>query len=61
MVGAAALTRLMQAALFGVTPLDPVSFLVAPLLLLPVALAACWLPAARAASIDPSDALRSDQ
>ena len=61
MVGAAALTRLMQAALFGVTPLDPISFLAAPLLLLPVALAACWLPAARAASIDPSDALRNDQ
>jgi len=61
MVSAAVLTRLMQAALFGVTPLDPVSFIAAPLLLLPVALAACWLPAARAASIDPSDALRTDQ
>jgi putative ABC transport system permease protein len=61
MIGAAALTRLMRAALFGVTPLDPISFLAAPLLLLLVALAACWLPAARAASIDPSDALRNDQ
>jgi putative ABC transport system permease protein len=59
-VAAAALTRLMEGALFGVTPLDPISFLAAPLLLLPVALAACWLPAARAASIDPCDALRSD-
>jgi putative ABC transport system permease protein len=60
MTAAAALTRLMQAALFGVTPLDPLSFVAAPLLLLPVALAACWLPASRAASIDPSDALRND-
>jgi putative ABC transport system permease protein len=60
MIGAAALTRLMQAALFGVTPLDPVSFMAAPFVLLPVAFVACWLPAARAAAIDPCDALRSE-
>ena len=48
MTAAAALTRLMLGALFGVTPLDPLSFVAAPLLLLPVALAACWLPASRA-------------
>jgi hypothetical protein len=59
-VAAAVLTRLMQAALFGVTPLDPVSFIAAPLMLLPVAFAACWLPAARAASVDPADALRNE-
>lgn len=51
--GAAALTRLMQSVLFGVTPLDPVSFAVAPVVLALVAAAACLLPASRAASSDP--------
>jgi predicted permease len=60
LVGAAALTRLMRAALFGVAPLDPVSFVVAPLVLVPVALAACLLPASRAASADPAQVLRCD-
>lgn len=57
---AAALTRLMQALLFGVTPLDVVSFTAAPLLLLPVALTASLVPAVRAARTDPADALRTD-
>jgi len=57
---AAALTRFMQAALFGVEPLDAVSFAAAPLVLLLVAAAACLLPAARAAATDPAEALRSE-
>ncbi len=58
MAGAAGLTRLMQEMLFGVTALDWVSFTAAPALLLVVALAACLLPARRAAATDPAVALR---
>ena len=58
LAAAAALTRLMQGLLFGVTPLDLVSFLAAPVLLFAVATLACLLPAARAAATDPAAALR---
>ena len=60
LAAAAALTRLMEAVLFGVTPLDALAFTLAPLALLPVAVAACLLPALRAASTDPAVALRSE-
>jgi predicted permease len=56
--GAAAISRLMQGALFGVTPLDPFSFAMAPVVLLPVAFAACLVPALRASRIGPAEALR---
>jgi putative ABC transport system permease protein len=56
--GAAAISRLMQGALFGVTPLDPVSFAMAPVVLLPVAFAACLAPALRASRVGPAEALR---
>ena len=58
LAASAALTRFMQAALFGIDPLDAVSFAAAPLMLLLVAGAACLLPAARAAATDPAEALR---
>jgi putative ABC transport system permease protein len=57
---AAALTRFMQSALFGVEPLDAVSFAAAPVALLVVASFACLLPAGRAASTDPAQALRAE-
>lgn len=57
-LGAAAISRLMQGALFGVTPLDPLSFAMAPAVLLPVAFAACLVPALRASRISPAEALR---
>ena len=57
---AAAATRLMQSALFGVTPLDPISFAAAPIVLVFVATIACLLPAARAAAVHPSEALRCE-
>ncbi len=49
----------MEAMLFGVEPLDPLSFLVAPLLLLGVALLASVVPARRAAT-HPAVALRCE-
>jgi ABC-type antimicrobial peptide transport system permease subunit len=57
---AAAVTRYLQALLFGITPLDPVSFTAAASLLVAVALVACYLPARRATSIDPMNALRRE-
>jgi putative ABC transport system permease protein len=60
LAAAAALTRLMQAVLFGVTPLDALAFTLAPLALVPVAVGACLLPALRAASTDPAVALRCE-
>ena len=60
LAGAALLTRLLQSVLFGVTPLDPVSFLTGPIGLIPVALVACAIPALRAASTDPAEALRCE-
>ncbi len=58
-VGALGLTRLMSGVLFGVTPLDPVSFVGAGGLLGGVAVLACYLPTRRATRVDPVDVLRA--
>jgi putative ABC transport system permease protein len=55
---AVALTRLMEKLLFGVSPTDPLTFIVVALMIIVVALLACWLPARRAARVDPMIALR---
>jgi ABC-type antimicrobial peptide transport system permease subunit len=57
--GALSLTRLMQGLLFGVPPHDPVTLGVVALVMATVGIGACWIPAFRAASIDPAVALRA--
>jgi predicted permease len=56
--GAAALTHLLNSMLFGVKAIDPVTFLLAAALFLAVALAASYIPARRAAAVEPMAALR---
>jgi ABC-type antimicrobial peptide transport system permease subunit len=52
------LTRALSSQLFGVTPADPPTYLAVVILLLCVALIACYLPARRAMKVDPMVALR---
>lgn len=59
-LGALSLTRLLTAMVYGVSPTDPLTFAAAIGLLAVVALAACLVPAAKAARIDPLAALRSE-
>jgi predicted permease len=60
LAGAVGVTRVLQTFLFGVTPTDPIVFTIVLLLLLTVGLLAAWLPARRAARIDPWSALRAE-
>jgi putative ABC transport system permease protein len=54
------MVQAVSALLYGVRPTDPGSFATVTLLLLVVALAACWLPTRAAMRVDPSVALRTD-
>lgn len=60
LAGAVGVTRVLQRFLFGVTPTDPIAFAIVTLLLLALGLIAAWLPARRAASVDPWVALRAE-
>lgn len=57
---AAAMTRLLDGMLFGVSPLDPITFTIVPGILVLIALVSSLFPAIHASRIDPATALRSD-
>jgi ABC-type lipoprotein release transport system permease subunit len=60
LIGAISSARLLRGFLFAVSPLDPLTLTVVPLLMLLLSILAAWLPARRAASIDPMLTLRAD-
>jgi predicted permease len=60
LVAAIAASRVLQSMLFNVSAIDPITYLLIPLLLLLVTLAATWLPAQRAARVDPAVVLREE-
>jgi len=57
---AAALMRLMRTLLFGISPLDPVTFIAVPVALVAAAALASYLPARRTTAVDPVEALRAE-
>jgi predicted permease len=60
MLLAVGIGRLFRGVLYQVSPMDPVAFTLAPTVLVATALLACWLPARRAARVDPIVALRNE-
>ena len=60
LVGAVLVARLLRTLLFGVSPLDPLSYAVVPLILAAAAAIASYIPARRAAAINPVDALKAE-
>ncbi|HEX6728945.1 MAG TPA: hypothetical protein VF074_02995, partial [Pyrinomonadaceae bacterium] len=60
LLAAFAATRLMNSLLYGVSPTDPITFVLVALLLTLVAIASCWIPARRATRVDPILALRNE-
>ena len=60
LIGARFLTKALGDLLFGVKPTDPITFALIAVLLSGAALLACWIPARRAAKVDPLTALRCE-
>ena len=60
LAGAMAMTRYLTSLLYGVSAYDPITFVMAALSLAGAAMLACYLPARRAAKVDPLIALRQD-
>jgi ABC-type antimicrobial peptide transport system permease subunit len=54
------LSKLVASFLYGIQAHDALTFATVPVLLVAVALGACWIPARRAAQINPTDALRAE-
>ena len=59
-LGAILSTRLLRSFLFEVSPFDPMTYCIVPMLMMFLALLAGWIPARRAASVDPMEALRGE-
>jgi ABC-type antimicrobial peptide transport system permease subunit len=60
LAGGLSLTRFVSSLLYGVTPADPLTFATVMMLLMVVAVLASWLPARRAARVDPMETLRTE-
>jgi putative ABC transport system permease protein len=60
LAAATGLTRVMSSLLFGISALDPVTYVAVPVILVTATLAASYLPARRAAAVDPVEALRAE-
>jgi ABC-type antimicrobial peptide transport system permease subunit len=60
LVAAASVTRLMNSLLFGIAAMDPLTYVAVPLVLLAAASLASYLPARRAAAVDPVETLKAE-
>jgi ABC-type antimicrobial peptide transport system permease subunit len=60
LTAAAGLTRLMHSLLYGISPLDPVTYAAVPLVLVTSAVLASYIPARRASAVDPAESLRAE-